>query len=287
MDQGMNMIKNKLKYIVGAFIIVLPLFLVAANTGKIKGSVIDKTTGEPLIGANLFLENTQAGTSTDASGYYFIINVKPGRYNLKISYIGYHPITVKDVFVRADLTSEFDIEMEPNSIEMPTLEVTAERKMIQKDITSTRRVTERADLENSPGMNSVSDVFSMHSGAIVDNVPQRINVGEGAGQLQLRDESLKNVHIRGGRGGEILYMVDGMPVTHPLYGGRDVLNLNIQEVEQIELLTGAFSAEYGQAQSGVVNITTRSGGIAKNGSMEYKSDRTGILGKSFNNNYVS
>lgn len=287
MDQGMNMIKIKLKHIVGAFIIVLPLFLVAANTGKIKGSVIDKTTGEPLIGANLFLENTQAGTSTDASGYYFIINVKPGRYNLKISYIGYHPITVKDVFVRADLTSEFDIEMEPNSIEMPTLEVTAERKMIQKDITSTRRVTERADLENSPGMNSVSDVFSMHSGAIVDNVPQRINVGEGAGQLQLRDESLKNVHIRGGRGGEILYMVDGMPVTHPLYGGRDVLNLNIQEVEQIELLTGAFSAEYGQAQSGVVNITTRSGGIAKNGSMEYKSDRTGILGKSFNNDYVS
>ena len=55
------------------------------------------------------------------------------------------------------------------------------------------------------------------------------------------------------------YIVDGMPVTHPLYGGREVLDLNIQDVEQVELLTGAFSAEYGQAQSGVVNITTRSG----------------------------
>jgi outer membrane receptor protein involved in Fe transport len=283
----MKMFKKNLKYLVVSLLICAPVFLIAANTGKVKGSVVDKITGQPLIGANLFLEGTHLGNSTDTDGYFFIINVKPGHYNLKVSYIGYHSITITDVLVRADLTSEFNIEMESNSIEMPTLEVVAERKMVQKDITSTRRVTERAELEDSPGLNSVSDVFNMHSGAIVDIVPQRINAGQGAGQLQIRDESLKNVHIRGGRGGEILFMVDGMPVTHPLYGGRDVLNLNVQEVEQIELLTGAFSAEYGQAQSGVVNITTRSGGIAKTGSMEYKSDRIDLFGESYNNDYLS
>lgn len=281
------MLSSNMKKMIAVLFTVIPLLLVAANTGKIKGSVIDKTTGEPLIGANLFLENTQQGTSTDASGYYFLINVKPGRYNLKVSYIGYHPITIKDVLVRADLTSEFDVEMEPNSIEMPTLEVTAERKMVQKDITSTRRVTERTELENSPGLNSVSDVFRMHSGAVVTNPAQTMSIGEGTGRLQMRDESLPDVHIRGGRGGEILYMVDGMPVTHPIYGGRDVLNLNVQEVEQIELLTGAFSAEYGQAQSGVINITTRSGGINKTGSLEYKSDRADMLGKSYNYDYLA
>jgi outer membrane receptor protein involved in Fe transport len=121
----------------------------------------------------------------------------------------------------------------------------------------------------------------LRTGVVPDYFPVRINVGEGT-QIQLRDESLKNLHVRGGRGGEILFQVDGMPVTHPLYGGRDVLNLNIQEVEQVELLTGAFSAEYGEAQSGVVNITTRRGGSKISGGVEYKMDHLNIIGDSYN-----
>ena len=67
-------------------------------------------------------------------------------------------------------------------------------------------------------------------------------------------------------------MVDGMPVTHPLYGGRSVLDLNVSDVSQVEILTGAFSAEYGQAQSGVVNITTKTGGTKLAGNFDYKTD---------------
>lgn len=281
------MIKLKNSITAVSILLILPIGLSAANTGKIKGSVVDKQTGEPLFGCNLVLEGTYLGGTTDTEGYFFIINIKPGRYNLRATYIGYHPIVIKDILVRADLTSEFIIELESTAIESPTVEVIANMKMIQFDITSTRRVTERSTLENSPGMNTVSDVFLMHSGAIMDDFPQRIDLGEGAGQLQLRDESLTNVHIRGGRGGEILFMVDGMPVTHPIYGGRDVLNLNVQEVEQIELLTGAFSAEYGQAQSGVVNITTRSGGTVGSGQLEYKSDQVNLIGQSYNNDYIA
>ena len=116
------------------------------------------------------------------------------------------------------------------------------------------------------------------------NTPLMLSDGT---QLQVRDESLQDVHIRGGRGGEILYMVDGMPMTHPIYGGRSVMDLNLVDVQSVELLTGAFNAEYGQAQSGVVNIVTRSGGERYSGGLEYKTDRLGFLGESYMTDYAS
>ncbi len=109
----------------------------------------------------------------------------------------------------------------------------------------------------------------MTGGTILSATPPTLKLADGT-QVQVRDQSLKDVHIRGGRGGEILYMVDGMPVTHPIYGGRSVVDLNLVDVESVELLTGGFNAEYGQAQSGVVNINTRSGGETFRGGMEYQ-----------------
>ena len=154
------------------------------------------------------------------------------------------------------------------------------------DITLTRKKTSREELETAPGIEQTMDMFRLYGGAVLDAAPQTIQLGDGT-QLQVRDESLKNIHIRGGRGGEILYMVDGMPVTHPIYGGRDVLDLNIVDVKEIELLTGAFNAEYGQAQSGVVNITTRSGGEEFMGGVEYKTDEFKVLGESYETKYTS
>ncbi|NIR62233.1 MAG: TonB-dependent receptor plug domain-containing protein, partial [Aliifodinibius sp.] len=115
---------------------------------------------------------------------------------------------------------------------------------------------------------------------------QSIQLGDGT-ELQVRDQSVKDVHIRGGRGGEILYMVDGVPVTHPIYGGRDVLELNVSDVEEVELLTGGFNAEYGNAQSGVVNITTRSGGNKLTGGIEYRTDEFNIGDVSYEEHYAS
>jgi len=268
------------------FILIIYGPLIAGNTGKFAGRIIDKETGDPLIGANILIKGTHLGAASDENGEFYVLNVYPGRYDVVASYMGYHDLTITGVLIRVDLTTRINIKLESKVIESPTIVIIAERKMIQKDITSTRRITTREELIATPGLETTADVFKLRAGAVVDIVPERIELGEGS-QLQLRDESLKNIHVRGGRGGEILFIVDGMPVTHPLYGGRDVLNLNVQEVEQVELLTGAFSAEYGQAQSGVINITTRSGGIKRTGGIEYKNDKNGLTGDSYNNDFVS
>ncbi|NIV14298.1 MAG: hypothetical protein GWN62_24395, partial [Aliifodinibius sp.] len=117
-------------------------------------------------------------------------------------------------------------EMESTAIEATAIEVIAEEPVIQKDITSTRKTADGEELDETPGIETTDDVFRLFGGAVFDNSAQSLDLGSG-NQLQVRDQSVKDVHIRGGRGGEILFMLDGMPVTHPLYGGRSVLELNV------------------------------------------------------------
>lgn len=258
----------------------------AGNTGKIAGKVTDKQTGLPLAGANVVIKGTTLGAAADVEGNYYIIQVPPGTYQVVATVIGYHPMTIENVKVSVDLTTRLNFPLESRAIEFPTLTVVAEEPLVQLDITSTRKKTAREEMKTLPGIEQTGDVFNLYGGAVVDAAPQSILLGDGT-QLQVRDESLKEVHIRGGRGGEILYMVDGVPVNHPIYGGRDVLDLNVVDVESVELLTGAFNAEYGQAQSGVINITTRTGSEQFTGGIEYKNDNHGLGGESFDTHYAS
>ncbi|MEK6756738.1 MAG: carboxypeptidase-like regulatory domain-containing protein, partial [Bacteroidota bacterium] len=278
----------------GAAAIVLGLLLwcwdvtplAAQSTGKIAGTLRDKQTGEALVGANIVVKGTTLGASSDENGFYYILRVPPGTFELQFSIVGYRTTTVRGVRVQIDLTSEINVQLEQTSVEMGEVVVIAEQKMVQKDVTSTRRIVSRENIRETPGLESTTDIFKLQAGTILSSVPQTLKLADGT-QLQVRDESLKDIHIRGGRGGEILYMVDGMPVTHPIYGGRSVVDLNVVDVESFEILTGAFNAEYGQAQSGVVNITTRTGGEKLKGGLEYKTDEFKLLGESYSTHYGS
>lgn len=260
--------------------------LYAGNTGKIAGTIKDKSTKEALIGANVVVKGTTLGAVTDPDGKYFILRVPPGTVTVQITMMGYRTVTIQNVKIQEDLTTIVDAELEQTSVELGDVVITAEQKLVQKDITSTRRTISQESIRELPGLESTTDFFKVQSGAFLSTAPQYVKLGEGQ-QLQVRDESLKDVHIRGGRGGEILYMVDGMPVNHPIYGGRSVLDLNVVDVQSVELITGGFSAEYGQAQSGVVNISTRTGGDQYKGGVEYKTDRAKAFGEVYNTDYIS
>ena len=258
----------------------------AGDTGKISGTVRDKRTGEVLIGANVSVKGSNLGASTDLNGFYYILRVPPGTHELTVTLVGYSKTFIKDVRVQNDLTTEINIKLEQSTVELSEVTVTAEQKLVQKDVTSTRRTVSRETIQSTPGMESATDIFKLQGGTVLSATPPTLTLANGT-QIQVRDQSLKDIHIRGGRGGEILYMVDGMPVTHPIYGGRSVVDLNLVDVDNVELLTGGFNAEYGQAQSGVVNITTRSGGETYKGGLEYNTDRWEIFGTSEQTDYAA
>ncbi len=226
------------------FLLMLPTFVSAGVTGKIVGTVVEKGTGEPLVGVNISLAVLGMGAATDDDGYFFITNVPPGTYALQISYIGYQTVDYRNVQVTVDHTTEIKVALRETAVQlMDAITVVAERPLIRKDVTSKRSVIEGNLIADKLPVSTLNEVLGMQAGVIRDE--------DGA------------IHIRGGRLGEVAYLVDGTYVRNPFdnsLGG----NVDVEAIQEMEVISGTFNAEYGNALSGVVNIVT------KEGSPEYK-----------------
>ncbi len=233
------------------FIIHLQLF--AGTTGKLTGKVTDSQTGEPLLGANILVNGMSLGAAADVNGDFIILNIPPGTYSVKVSYLGYETVLVEGVKIIVDQTTELPVRLQPKSIEVGEVVITAKAPMIQKDITSTISVLTREEIESLP-VSTFTELLSLQAGV----------VGSGS-----------NLHIRGGRSNEVAYLVDGMYVQDPLLGGL-ATRINNDAIQEMSLLSGTYNAEYGNALSGVVNIVTRDGSDHFSGKLEYRTSEFGI-----------
>ncbi|MFC1569042.1 carboxypeptidase-like regulatory domain-containing protein, partial [bacterium] len=231
------MAKQK-RWIVWGTFLLLTVCLRAGSTGKIKGIVTDAMTGDRLIGANILVENTIFGAAADMDGNFMILNVPPGKYNIRASMIGYKNLVVENVNVSVDFTTELNFELSITVLETgETVTITAERQMVIKDLTATTAVVGAEEIAALP-VTEISEAVELQAGLVKD---------AGGG-----------IHVRGGRSGEISYWIDGIPVTD-VYDGGTVVDVNKNMVQELQVVSGAFNAEYGQAMSGIVNITTKEG----------------------------
>lgn len=217
----------------------------AGNTGKIKGSVKDAATGESLIGVNIFIKGTTKGAATDSDGKFTILAVDPGIYSLKVSYIGYQTITMTDVKVVIDRTTDLDVEMHKTSIELDKeVIVVADKPPIAMDVSSSKIDIQIAEVEAVP-MIDFHNLLNMQPGTIYR--PRTNDVQE-----QITNE----LSIRGGTG--VGVFVDGLNITEALSSGS-LTNFNFSSLKAAEILTGGFNAEYGNIRSGVINVVTKDG----------------------------
>ena len=221
-------------------LLATPLAAVAQNTGKLSGRVVDDL-GDPLPGANVILEGTQLGAATDIDGNYFIIGIPVGDYDVTASFVGYQTQTVTGVQISTGYTTEQNFELGPQ--ELGEVTVTYERPIIQKDAIGAPRVVSGEDIQNLP-IRGVADLAAIQTGVV--------NSG--------RDDAL---FVRGGREQEIAYYVDGVKVT-----GSAPVGVNQAAIAEQEMLIGTIPARYGDVQSGVISITTKSGGTDFFGSAE-------------------
>jgi outer membrane receptor protein involved in Fe transport len=219
----------------GLLLLMVAAFTPAAfaQTGQIRGKVTEVGTNDPLVGVNVFIEGTTVGTATDANGNYIIIGVRPGTYTLVASYIGYNTVRIENVRVQIDLTTMQDFRLREESIMGEEVVVTADRPLVQRDMTATTAIVSGEQIRALP----------------VENFQQVVNLQAG----------VVNGHFRGGRRGEVGYWIDGMPVTD-VFDGSLGAGIENSIVEEVQVVTGAFNAEYGQAMSGIVNVVTRDGG---------------------------
>ena len=219
------------KKLLSFFFLLLFTQSLLAQTGKITGFVTD-TNGEPLPGVNVIIEGTTQGTATQPDGYYQILNVKPGTYSLKASFVGFTPVVIEEVEVNINLTTEVDIEMSEQTFEGEEVVVVAEKPVIKKDVSSSQANISKENIDALP-VASVSDVVGLQAG--VEGLSIR---NSGADEVSF---NLNGFTLRSGR--------DNTPFT----------GVSVTSVESVQLQTGGFNAEYGNVRSGVINVTSKEG----------------------------
>jgi hypothetical protein len=207
--------------------------LLAQSGGKISGKVTDDATGEPLPGCNVVIVGTVMGASTDADGTFFILNVPPGKYDVQTSVIGYKRIMESGVIVNSGKTTTVNFKLRLTELIQKEVIIEAVRPDVQPEKTSTSTVIRPEDVQSLAGMRDIGDVIGLAA-----------DVTDG--------------HFRGGRANEEYYMLQGMGITNP-YDATAAFRPILSAVEEVEVITSGFGAQYGNAQSGIVNITMKEG----------------------------
>lgn len=223
----------------------------AAASGKISGRVIDTVTGDALPGATVMLierwEDGMAypvdrimGAATDVEGDYYLINVSPGIYTVTCNMMGYATKRVEQVIVFANRTANVDFNMVAASLEGEEVVVVAEREVIKLDVSASKYYIRAEDVESLP-LEGIDELLSTQLGISAQS-----------------SEDGSGFSIRGGGIDETNVIIDGVSLMNERTQ-VPMSSINMSSIEEIEVLSGGFNAEYGQVRSGLVNIITKDG----------------------------
>ena len=276
------------------FFILFQLFILttafAVERHIVRGRIVDASTGESLIGANVLLVDTQLdssitfksyhidkvkyeraqfGAASDANGDFIIKNVPTSIYQLKASYMGYDPaiheidLAIENIFLQLDLKDSF--------FRTEQIVVTATRtKKLMENVPVVTELITRQDIEET-GAEDLADILNDRPGIYISE----------------NDVGGKNIRMGGVDGKYILVLVDGMPLTGK-FNNRQELNLiDADLIDRVEIVKGPSSAIYGsEAMGGVINIITKQIGSdfsidakGKTGSFDLYSTSTRVSGK--------
>lgn len=240
-----------------------------ASLGKIAGKITDES-GDSLPGANVVIVGTTMGAATDVEGRFYIINVPPGTYTVRVSFVGYATQEIQDVRAQLDRTAELNVTMKTEAVGGQMITVVAQRPMVDKTMTAT------------------AASFNVD---IVDNVLPTNSLD------QVLQTSVIATEMRGANKIGVSYMVDGVDISDALWpaGGGTFAYSNVKhddtpvgtagstfedeistsgrraglvntsstvsmgQVQEVDVIAGTFNAEY-SASGGVVNIASKSGG---------------------------
>lgn len=230
------------KYILTIFFCFVS-FVCYSQSGTIKGFVYDKSNGEPILFANVLLENTILGASTDDNGYFVINKVKQGNYTLKVQCLGFKD-SVFSVSVRSSSSINLKIELQPMVHQLETVEVLGNKEVsrIESQV-SVKKIT-ASDIYKVPSIGGQADIAQY-----IQVLPGVISSGDQGGQL----------YIRGGSAIQNKVLLDGMVVYNPFHsiGIFSVFETDI--IRKADVYTGGFNAQYGGRLSSVIDISTKDG----------------------------
>ena len=243
--------------------------LIAGTDGTIRGKITD-TDGAPLPGANIYVPSIGVGAAADMEGNYIILNIPVGEYDVVVQMMGYQKQTMKDVNVIMDQTVWLNFKIGIAFVEGEEVEVLGERPLVEKGTTS-KKVTVGKEAIQSLPIRDLTELYTLQSGVVkVESRNKAIPDHE--------ERGIEEIHVKGGRSGEIAYMMDGMYLRNPIFGSiGSGTRLNLFAVKQFDWQPGGFNAEYGDAQSAVSNWHTNVGRDKIEYHFRYETSQVGAM----------
>ncbi len=207
--------------------------LYAGTSGKIAGRVTNAVTGEPLFGANVIVDGTNLGASTDDEGDYYILRVPPGTYTVRASMIGFDIVAQTNVRVEVDHTVPLNYNLNSSVVEGEVVVVEAMREVIKMDISSSQTRVSAEDMLSVSTVSNMTDFLNLTSG-------------------------VQDMSVRGGGLNQTGFMLDGLDMVDNR-SNKPVMSINLSSVEEVSVIKGGFSAEYGNVRSGLISVVTKEG----------------------------
>ncbi|HEY6866403.1 MAG TPA: TonB-dependent receptor [Candidatus Eisenbacteria bacterium] len=239
---------------------MLPLLLLGApparaqEKGSLMGRVTDKKSGHALAFASVTVVEAKRGVLTDSEGQYIISGLAPGTYEIRVQFLGYGPESRPGVKVEGGRPTTLNVQLQEIVVhEEKAVEVTAERRLVEVRQGATVRGANAAEIRNLP-VQTVSDVLQREAGINTEN---------------------DQIHVRGGRADETVFVVNGVANRDLVTGQSTAGQLNARSVAEVNVATGAYDVRYGNALSGVVEVTLKEGGDAFQGGMTMSSGSYG------------
>jgi hypothetical protein len=208
----------------------------AQTTGSIVGRVLDAANEQPLAGVDITLDRLPHRATTNAQGHFVIGSVPAGERVLRVEFIGYKPLILERLRIPAGRSIELRLMLERAPVEVEPVVVRADRvRLIEPEVTTSHEVIIGRELRELP----------------VDEIDKVLELTAG----------VSGGHFRGGRIGQELYVIDGIPLKNQLEASESgfTLELSPTALDEIDVVTGGFGAQFGSALSGVVSYTTRRG----------------------------
>jgi len=203
----------------------------AGTTGTLAGRIVDRGN-DPVSAATVLLVGQRFGAFADAEGEFSILNIPAGTYDVKVSRLGYESVIYQGVVISSDVVTRLDLSLAEATIEMGEVVVTAVRPPVELNVTSTQETLTSEEIDALP-VQELQDVVNLQAG-VVDG------------------------HFRGGRQAEVQYQVDGVSVNDA-FDNQPSLKIDRSLLQEVQVISGTFDAEYGQAMSGVVNAVLKQG----------------------------
>lgn len=241
----------------GKFLVSIVLSLMCLSAfaqGTLKGKVTDAGTGEGLIGANVFVVGTYKGAAADFNGDYSILELKPGDYTIRVTYLGYNEKQFNGIRIKKDQTTTLNIKLDELGTTLDAVVIVGDKNLVDLE-SGKSQVKISADEIKEMNVRNVQDVVAMQAGVT---------------------ETPDGIQIRGGRVYETSYVVEGISASDPLSGTGFGVEVASSSIQDVELITGGGSAEFGGSTSGVILTRIREGGKKYSVTGSWQRDNLGI-----------